>query len=99
MRACAFVFARARTTHDLANNRPRYIDETVRSCEKKLEAGKVGAVMQYLTWFYPAFRVRTRPVMSRVCVCVRVRACVCLRVFVWAWWPYVGAAANEAHES
>jgi hypothetical protein len=76
-----FLIARARTTHALATNRSRYIDETVRSCEKKLDAGKVGAVMQCLTWVYPAFRVRTRH-MWCFSVCVRVRACAS---FVWVW--------------
>ena len=31
----------------------------VKSCEKMIDAGKIGAVLQYLTWVYPACKVRT----------------------------------------
>ncbi len=36
----------------------RYVTRAVVLCEKKLGAGKVGAVLQCLTWVYPAFQVR-----------------------------------------
>ncbi len=64
----------------LANNRSRYIDETVRLCEKKLDAGKVGAVMQCLTWVYPAFRVRLYAWFAVACVRTCGCACACVRM-------------------
>ena len=38
---------------------PRYVVIIVKSCEKMIDADKIGAVLQCLTWVYPACKVRT----------------------------------------